>query len=101
MNKKNLLVIIILAAAVVIAGFFAFLYMNQSKNAGVENSVGGTSVEQQNTSENTPAAQVGGGLTVCLDKCGDGICQKSDPDCKDSMNCICPETPQECPQDCK
>ena len=42
-----------------------------------------------------------GGLVACRDLCDDGICQKTDPQCKYDLNCICAETPQDCPADCK
>lgn len=42
----------------------------------------------------------GGTLMVCQDKCGDNICQTIDPSCT-SMNCPCPETKEDCLQDCK
>ena len=43
----------------------------------------------------------GGGLTVCLDKCGDNVCQEAE-ECADesSLNCVCLENAEECPQDC-
>lgn len=42
-----------------------------------------------------------GALTVCLDECGDGVCKKMDLNCKSGdLNCVCLETPKECPQDC-
>ena len=41
-------------------------------------------------------------LIICADKCGDGVCQKTDPTCeKGNLNCVCAETKQDCPQDCK
>jgi hypothetical protein len=44
----------------------------------------------------------GGTLTICQDKCGDGICQAKDATCPSGdLNCACAETKQECPQDCK
>lgn len=44
----------------------------------------------------------GGSLTICADKCGDNICQSTVPECKaGSPNCICVETKNDCPQDCK
>ena len=42
----------------------------------------------------------GGGLTICADKCGDGVCQSQAEECE-NLNCICFEDKQECPQDCK
>jgi len=109
MDKKILFfIILIIIAAVAAAGVFVFKYLNQGSG---ETS---TSAGQKNPLEQTPQVQMGGvqvegengqnnagGLIICLDKCGDGVCQKSDPDCTDSMNCICPETAEECQQDCK
>ena len=44
----------------------------------------------------------GGSLTICGDKCGDGICQSTVSDCKEgSPNCVCIESKNDCPQDCK
>ncbi len=59
-------------------------------------------VQFQTQSIKAQGTNGGGTLTVCLDKCGDGICQKTDPNCKSGdLNCICLETPKECPQDCR
>ena len=100
MNKKLLIAIIVILAVVLVAGFFAYKYLNPADQPA----------EQSAEQPEIPQAQIevggtqknGGGLSICLDKCGDNICQKSDPDCKaNSLNCICPETVQECPQDCK
>ncbi|MEK7080435.1 MAG: hypothetical protein AAB925_01205 [Patescibacteria group bacterium] len=94
MNKKFLIAIILILAVVLVAGFFAYKYLGQVNSADTENlpvqiEAGGTQPD-------------GGGLSICFDKCGDNVCQKTDPNCKDnSMNCICLETSQECPQDCK
>ena len=47
-------------------------------------------------------AEGGGSISICFDKCGDGICQPENTSCNpSSTNCICPETPEECPEDCK
>ncbi len=130
MSKKFLVILIVAVIIVLIAGIFAYKYFGELKSI-VQNYYGGpktetpsveTPAEQkkdsgpENSNENieTPQVQIqaegisvegnngGGGLTVCSDRCGDGTCQKSDPDCKaGSMNCICPETAQDCHQDCK
>lgn len=43
-----------------------------------------------------------GVFSICLDKCGDGICQDTASDCKEGdFNCVCLETKAECSQDCK
>jgi len=114
MNKKFLIAIIVILAVVLAAGFFTYKYLNQIKDTGTENFLGGANIENPADQTEIPQAQIeadgiqvegsnaGGGLSICFDKCGDSICQKSDPDCREnSLNCICPETPQECPQDCK
>ncbi len=114
MDKKNLIILIVIAAIVLVAGFFVFKYLGQTKGIDTQNSLGGANVENSADQAEIPKTQIEtggiqveggnikGGLIVCLDKCGDNICQKTDPNCKEnSMNCICPETHQECPQDCK
>ena len=42
-----------------------------------------------------------GMLLVCIDKCGDGICQNVAACEEGDMNCVCTENKQECPADCK
>ena len=40
-------------------------------------------------------------LLVCVDKCGDGVCQEVATDCKEgNLNCACLENITDCPQDC-
>jgi len=96
MNKKLLIAIIVILAVVLVAGFFAYKYLNPAEQPAEQPEIPQAQIEVGGTQKN------GGGLSICLDKCGDNICQKSDPDCKaNSLNCICPETVQECPQDCK
>ena len=96
MEKKILIIsIVIIIAALGAAGFFAY----------VQNSISGTDnapqVQVQAEGAVTQSDNGAGMLLVCVDKCGDGVCQKSDPECKDNLNCVCLETPQDCPQDCK
>jgi len=116
-DKKILLILIVVIAAVLLVGFMVYQYM-VSPATKMQNSTGGAQTEVQGSPKednNNPQVQVevggiqaqgGNGqgmLSVCLDKCGDGVCQKTDPNCgKDNnLNCICPETPQDCPEDCK
>jgi len=128
MNKFFLITIIVILAVVLAAGFFGFKYLNQIKQVETQNSLGGANIENpaeqktnigaenQNSQTQTPQVQIqaggiqteensgGGSLSVCLDKCGDGICQKTDSECaktNSNLNCVCAETPQDCPQDCK
>ncbi len=120
--KKILIILIILLLVVLAAGFF--IYKNLIGNSVVNYSEGSalktqgeqTQEIQQNSSlqnivpQNQDSSvsikaegQNGGGtLTVCLDKCGDGICQTVDKNCTgDSFSCVCKETKEECPKDCK
>ena len=111
-DKKVLIILIVVLVVILLLGFAIYKYVAGSVDR-VRNSVGGVETEQK--SNNTPQVQIqaggvqvqgesgGGMLSVCLDKCGDGICQEADLSCGESnnLNCICPETQQECPQDCK
>jgi len=118
-DKKILLILVAVILLLLLAGFLIYWYISIPAT-GAYNLTGGvqtenTSNNQNKPTTNTPQIQIqaggvqvqgengGGSLSVCLDKCGDGICQKTDPNCgKDNnLNCICPETPQECPQDCR
>lgn len=112
---KKITILIIALFLLVLAGGLAFYQyfvmktnvQDSSKSAKVE-----IPAEQKNIFDADPQSvnveimpkeiNSGGALTVCSDKCGDGICQKTDPSCKNKdLNCTCPETAQECPQDCK
>lgn len=100
MNKKNIITVAIIAVIIVIAAIaFGWYYYsvsgpvvpadtNQSENTSPEDS----GIEIQTGSQT--------GLNICIDKCGDGVCQKVDLKCVDNLNCICLEDTNECPQDC-
>lgn len=120
-DKKVLIVSAVALVIILLAGFFVFRYLNQIKATETQNSLGGASIDNSAEQKNNSAQQTspvdigaggvevnggsggngGDGFTVCADRCGDGICQKPDPSCKGKLNCTCPETPQDCPQDCK
>lgn len=112
-TNKKILITVVIVCALLVVGFFAFSYVNQPKSDVQDNNT--TSIQEEIQQENTQDSQVQfgsdspsveietvqeGGLLVCADKCGDGICQESKNKC-DSLNCICLEDKQECPQDCK
>jgi len=121
-DKKVLIILIIAIIAILVSAFFIYKYAGSVKN-GVEDTAGGIDTEgqsQQNLSEennddSTPqieikAEAVTGNsngesmLLVCLDKCGDNICQDTEKEWtqeNENANSICPETFEECPQDCK
>lgn len=116
MDKKKIGVVIIGLVIIGVAGFLAYKYLslpgirNQNLTGGPAQTSSETPVASPQNSGNmvTPLPSLsveangsGGIFTICSDKCGDGICQKKDPECKDNMNCICPETKDDCPQDCK
>ncbi len=115
-DKKVLLILIVVLAIIMLFGFAAYKYLSKPV-AEVQNSAGGAEINEQvgqdsssssgGQNSEAPDAQIetgdrGGGLIICADQCGNGVCQGQDLECpKNSLNCICPETPQECPQDCK
>ena len=123
-DKKILAVSAILLILIFIAGLALYGYIinrnDKIKMPADEN----TAVETSTMTENIPDIKFQNGsiqmqdssdpkgipseqaeeptLTVCVDKCGDGICQKKNLDCKDSnLNCVCQEMVSDCPQDCK
>jgi hypothetical protein len=110
MNKKFLIASIIVLAVILVAGLLAYKYIGLAPK--VENSLGGAEIEspaqEQTISTPQTSTQSGtqnvGSLTICVDKCGDGACQVADTECgknDNNLNCICPESPQDCPEDCK
>lgn len=104
------------------AGFFVFEYLKKVGKI-VENSADTEAEEQydedylpkqdeteqvENSGEqkiNLPEIEIetiqGPGLFICVDKCGDGFCQASEAECAEGLNCVCKETKEECPADCK
>jgi hypothetical protein len=103
-----------------VAGFFAYAYKSFNlKNSNIDNSLGGANtefpadeisesnktgieVEIQTDAIQSEGENGGGTLTICLDECGNGTCQIEDTECAENgMNCVCAETPEDCPQDCK
>lgn len=109
-NKKIILFIGFLAL-VLVGGFLAFTYRENREVATENQQEQEEGEEQENTSllpefsegvleSTTPEDQ--GGLTVCVDQCGDGICQNAVPSCEENnLNCICLENTSDCPQDCR
>lgn len=111
MNKKILLIIILLVVVLVIAGYLGFNYYkevnkgediqenleNDTSSDIIDNPVQIQDIQVNNDGDNPR------GLLVCVDACGDGVCQRAGDPCGDAgnLNCSCAETPQDCPQDCK
>lgn len=110
-DKKILIWLIV--ALVIVALFGIAAYKRFAENAvEIQDFVGGDSIESP-LGENDKDIDINlgnvevegdngsGGLTICLDRCGDNVCQTQDSKCPDgSFNCPCAETPQDCPQDC-
>jgi len=112
-DKKVLIWLVIALVVILLIGIGIFRYISKS-GIEVQDSAGGIKTEALGTDNNTSQLQIqagdvqvegnngGGTLTVCADECGDGVCQKDNIcDVNNNLNCICSETPQECPQDCK
>ena len=118
-DKKILTILIFVVVIILVVGFLGYKYMFSL--TGVENSTDNSKIEnlEQNSVQEftapaveTPTTQnpselqgeyVEQSLSVCVDKCGDNICQTTDPNCNldTRLNCLCLENKQECPQDCK
>lgn len=114
MNKKFLIIVIIITVAVVVLAGVWFLFQAKenppaggqpAENSQPKNNIqaevpaeipeGGAGIEINNESNK-------GVLLICVDKCGDQICQKSDPNCDfNTLGCTCSETAEDCPQDCR
>jgi len=114
-NKKLLAVLLIVVLIALIGGFSLYEYVfapseelpNNINETPIETPVeqsNGNSVEDNLQIDSNNGIEVNGGnnggLFICSDKCGDGICQAAQEKC-DSINCTCVENVSECPQDCK
>jgi regulatory protein YycI of two-component signal transduction system YycFG len=110
-DKKILIIVGIIAIIILIAIFFAFKY---SKLVGetVRNEEESTTTGASNSDQIQPSISLEGiqietdsGLqsdfTICVQQCGDGICQPAGTICIDNLNCVCAETKMDCPNDCK
>jgi len=111
-DKKLLIIAAVFIILILIGSFFVYKYLIAIDS---DIKLNQESLEQQ-TPENQEAkkddtqmegiqAEVNnenvGTLTICSDRCGDGVCQKEDLICENNnLNCICQETYQDCPQDC-
>jgi hypothetical protein len=107
-DKKILIILITAIVVILLFGFVIYQYMLGS-GVKVQNITGGAG-DQGKPTISAPEVQIEaqggndpGSLSICSDKCGDGICQRTDTDCggEDNPNCTCLETAQECPQDCE
>lgn len=109
-DKKILVVLIVVLVIIIFIGVLIHRHLTTGP-VEIENSVGGLdteSLEGQNIlpvqieAEVQPSNEENkGAISVCRYECGDGACQKLDPYCDNGLNCICPETPQDCPEDCQ
>jgi len=118
-DKKVLIVISVILAVVLIAAFVAYKYSSDAQRAletnneenkietandqtvDLEETVSEQNGDKPSVDINIPTIDTQPGLTVCVEKCGDGICQPAGTACNDNLNCTCAETREDCPQDCK
>jgi len=108
-DKKILIISVILLILILVFGFVSYKYLFRDSYRAI-NEPSGQKIEQSNPSLKFNPQNQGvelkeanniKGLTVCLDKCGDGICQKKDPNCEDeNLNCVCAEDYEDCLKDC-
>ncbi len=109
-RNKKIVIGVIVIAVIALAGFFGAQYLGMKKNQPATSqptTQNNKTTSNQPTIGNVKIDTKTSGLSVslqntCAYRCGDGICQTSDPSCKPGdSSCICPETPQNCLQDCK
>lgn len=115
-DKKILIILIIVLIAFLVAGYFVFKYTKEIRTRTQDLSDGANTEEEQSEKtepsldEENSAVEIEyprieadpeSGLFICVDQCGDKVCQTSDTECKDNINCICPETKEDCPSDCQ
>ena len=104
-DKKILVIVGVILIVVLIAGFFIYQYLKDLEKT-VQNNEGEVKMETPGEQIIIPGEnpqieiQPQPGLTVCADKCGDGICQPAGTICESKLNCVCAETKEDCPQDC-
>lgn len=106
-DKKLFIILIITLVCILLVGLAVYKYIRAGLQ-DAQNSAGGAQTENDlrgnsGLGDSIPNVQIegeGAMFSVCIDRCGDETCQPSDPDCKDNLNCICPETHQDCPEDC-
>mgnify|MGYP001566604446 CR=1 FL=1 len=108
-DKKILIILGIILVVVLIAGFFIYKYSKDVEKT-VQNNQEEEIIKTPRQGQEQPPVNLGNpqieiqpqpGLTVCADRCGDGICQPANTICDDNLNCICAETKADCPGDCK
>ncbi|OGZ64579.1 MAG: hypothetical protein A3A98_03425 [Candidatus Staskawiczbacteria bacterium RIFCSPLOWO2_01_FULL_40_39] len=114
-NKRVLIIGAISLVAFLAIGLAFYLYLFSAKPEAEDTNIGHVEIPSEDEDSNASPSESGieiiekegspkGGLTICADKCGNGICENKEEDlkCKDgSPNCVCPESLQVCPQDCK
>lgn len=103
-DKKVLVILIVVLVVAVILGFSFYKYFI-SRGLGVKNAAKDNAPQVQLNGLDVKAeGQNGGGtLSVCVDECGNGVCQQTDLSCGSGsdLNCICAESAKDCPEDCK
>jgi len=104
-DKKVLVIVGVILIVVLIASFFIYQYSKdlektvQLEKEEIKIETPGVEITAPNENQQNQDQQKGF-LTVCADKCGDGICQPAGT-CNDKLDCVCVENTTECPQDCK
>ncbi len=116
MSKKNIIILIIILIIIGLGAFYSYKMLSAPKNDLTQSTASNTLDENNSTTEpqQDSGAQIevqddsgnvvdNNSLNVCVDQCGDGVCQTTDPECSLThyLNCICLENAQTCPQDCQ
>ncbi len=103
--QKNTIIIAGIIVVVLIAGLIWYIAMPKTSSQlnpspSIQNSASPSPTSGTIIDVKTDGGAAGG-LVICSDSCGDGICQKTDSKCKSGdPSCICAETTKNCPADC-
>ena len=107
-DKKIVIIVGVVVVIALVAGFIAYKYLGDIRNevSNDENALQNENTENNqepadNLGQEAPKIQLEAGvggvgeegageLLVCMDECGNGVCQPADTECDPkSLNCIC------------
>ena len=120
MSKKSVTIIVVLIVLTAAIAFVVYEYMTAGTAKSLQNGnqanqaleIPAELKNEKPISQKNATVQVGGikaqgssgqgTLIICSDTCGDGVCSNAVPVCKEGdFNCICAESHESCPVDCK
>lgn len=103
-DKKILVILLVVLLLLLIGSVGVYSYFFIGKNNNQDDAQKNPPKNSDFILENSEIEIEGsqsGGLIICADKCGDGICQTQQETKCAKLNCTCLEDALECPADCK